>query len=152
MEAFLREREQLKKEAKTALDAEMAREKAANCPNAGTTLAINTCLSAEVAKTNANFRAYTGALRQMLAQPKPWGEPNDASGPTGKPLTQQEMLANFDQTEIGWRNYKAAMCKGAFGLYQSGSIAPSIAATCELLVMRSHMRELAAVYGDFLSR
>jgi hypothetical protein len=71
-------------QAKSAFDREMAREKAGDC-------------------RDTNYQAYAGALRAMLAQKNPYDnrEGPVASGPTGKPLTQQENLSSFDGMQRG---------------------------------------------------
>jgi len=149
-DAFFKERERLQKVAKTALEGEMAREKAGDCPNANNTREMNECYGTELGTSMANYKAYVGALRAMLAQSSPWGEPTE-SGPTGKPLSEAERLAKFDQMERAWSEYEAAMTNGAFGLYKGGTIVNVMGLTSQLMLVRSHMRELAAVYGEALS-
>jgi uncharacterized protein YecT (DUF1311 family) len=143
-------RDPLLKQAQAAYAREMARDKAGDCPNAGTTLAINTCLADEVKTSTANYKSYSDALRAMLAQLK---DPTpEEDGPTGKPLTTREKLANFDQSEAAWARYRDAMCTASVGLYRGGSIVGAISGTCQLMMLRSHLRELNNVYGDYFSR
>jgi hypothetical protein len=151
-DTFFRERGQLQQRAQAAFDAEMAREKGGDCPNAGNTVEINACLAGEVAKTTGNYNAYAGSLRSMLAQKNPFGGASvAAAGPTGKPLSQADQLRDFDQTEAGWGKYRDTMCAGAYGLYKGGTIVNAIADGCQLILLRSHMRELKAVYGEYFS-
>jgi hypothetical protein len=151
-DAFFQERGRLQKEAGTLFEREMAREKAGDCPNALVTREINDCVGKEVETSTANYQVYAASLRAMLVQKNPWGEnENAAAGPTGKPLTRQEMVKDFDQMEAAWGKYRESMCTWAFGLYKSGSIAHSVSYNCELMMLRSHMRELRNVYGEYLS-
>jgi uncharacterized protein YecT (DUF1311 family) len=141
-DAFFKERAQLQAQAKTAFDDEMAREKKGDCPNANNTRDINACLGGEVETSTANYKTYVGSVRTMLAQPSPFG------GPSGN----IDHLLGFDQTEAAWLKYRDAMCAGASGLYKGGTIVTSMNESCLLMTLRSHLRELSAVYGDYLSR
>ena len=143
-------REPLLKQAQAAYEREMARDKTGDCPNAGTTLAINTCLADEVKTSTTNYKSYADALRGMLDQLK--DPPPGEDGPTGKPLTTKDKLANFDQTEAAWARYRDAMCTASVGLYRGGSIVGAISGTCQLMMLRSHLRELNNVYGEYFSQ
>ena len=53
--------------------------------------------------------------------------------------------------QVVWAKYRDAMCAGADGLYRGGTIVNIEVGTCHLMMVRGHMRELAAVYGEYLS-
>jgi hypothetical protein len=149
---FFKERQRLQKEAKSAFDTEMAREKAGDCPNANTTLDIVNCMSAVVEKSTATYKVYLAALRAMLAQPSPYGDiAADVPGPTGKPLTREQTLNEFDRMETAWGQYYAAICTGASDFYKGGTAWHPQRLYCDVVILRSHLRELAVTYGESLS-
>jgi uncharacterized protein YecT (DUF1311 family) len=151
-DAFFQQREKLQAQAKAAFDREMSREKAGDCQNTNTTYDIVTCLAKEVSTTDGNYQAYAGAIRAMLAQKNPYDNGTDpAAGPTGKPATQQENLRRFDEMQSAWERYRNALYSGVDGLYRGGTIVNIEVSTCHLMMMRSHLRELAATYGEYLS-
>jgi len=125
----------------------MAREKAGDCPDARTTMAMNQCYGGAIESSEVNYRTYVADLRAMLAQ----GPDSSTNGPTGRSLTRQEFLTRFDQEEAAWQKYREAMLSGADGLYRGGTIVNVMSATCNLMLLRSHMRELVAVYGEYFS-
>ena len=65
------QRNKLRSSAIAAYSAEMASEKAPECPNANATYDINMCLSHQADLHDANYKAFTTALRSMLALPQP---------------------------------------------------------------------------------
>ena len=69
---FFEQRAALQTQAKSAFDREMAREKAGDCHDANTTYDIVMCLEKANESTGANYQAYAGALRAMLAQKNPY--------------------------------------------------------------------------------
>ena len=93
------QRDLLRTQAKNALSAETAREKAGACPDAVTTLDIRTCLASDIAKTQANYDTFATAIRAMLALPVP-GMPGEQAtpGPTGLPAPASELVDEFDRT------------------------------------------------------
>ena len=152
-DAFFQERKQLQERAKAAFDREMAREKAGDCRDAKYTRELNQCFGGEVETSTANYQAYSGALRAMLQQKNPFdsGSTGEFRGPTGRVHTQQEIINEFDQAQLTWEKYRDAFCSGADGLYRGGTAVNIMVGACQLMVLRSHMRELAAVYGEYLS-
>ena len=149
-EAFFQQRERLQTQARAAFERERAREKAGDCQNANNTRELNACFGGEVETSTANYQAYANALRAMLAQENPFGESN-GTGPTGRALTQKELLANFDQAEAAWAKYHDALCAASAGLYQGGTIVTVKLESCNLMALRSHMKEMSAVFGEYLS-
>jgi uncharacterized protein YecT (DUF1311 family) len=134
-----------KEQARTALAKELARQKAGQCPDATTTLSINVCLKKDVEVTNSNYKAYLGAVRSMLAV-RPPGEDQPANGPTGRPLTTIERVSEFDRVEVAWQAYHQVQCSAAYDVYKGGTVAPSVALSCDLRLMRSHMNDLSTIY------
>ncbi|QEE27834.1 hypothetical protein FTW19_07390 [Terriglobus albidus] len=130
----LTERQRLVKQAQEAFDREMAREKAGDCRGVSTTREVLECLEKEGNTSEANYKAFTGALRKMLAS---YGD--DASG-------SQELVQEFDAIEGAWRGYKKQMCMAAYDLNKGGTIAPVNEGTCHQTLLRGHMRELRDVY------
>ena len=138
-----------REEAKVAFDREMAREKAGDCKQADTTFAIVKCLGAENDTTSANYVAYAGALRSLLGLSGEDGE-SQSFGLSGKPLTSKELVKDFEATEAAWQKYRTAQCSAAFNLFRGGSVATPQAGFCELMLVRSHMREVDYVYSYLL--
>jgi uncharacterized protein YecT (DUF1311 family) len=144
------ERGRLRAAAKWAFDAEMAREKAGDCPAAQTTYDFNMCYSMQNSITEENYKAYTGALRALLGLEHPLA-PEDKEGPlpprpAGPQLTPKEDVAEFDKTESLWAAYKEAECTVAFHQFGGGTGGPSAGTECRLRLTRSHMRDLDSVY------
>jgi uncharacterized protein YecT (DUF1311 family) len=153
LEAYLAELDRLDAQAKAAYDREKARaqaaEKAGDCPKADTTRAIEECLSADIAATRANFTTFSGTIRSILALESP-GDRTPASGPTGMPLTPVERVKEFDDVAASWDKYSKQQISAAYHLWSGGTIAPVEALTCELMLLRSRMRELNLVYDSQL--
>jgi uncharacterized protein YecT (DUF1311 family) len=148
---FMAELGRLQAQAKAAYESEMAREKAGDCPNADNTRAIVGCLADEIATTTANFKAFTGAIRSVLSL-----EGADAKdtilGPTGQTPSREEVLRAFDDAASAWDKYSKAQCDAIYGLYRGGTYTKVAGASCELLLLRSRMREMDRLYNDALRR
>jgi uncharacterized protein YecT (DUF1311 family) len=67
-------------------------------------------------------------------------------GPTGKSLTAEDRVREFDEVESAWRTYYKAQCSAAYHAYTGGSIAPNMEGTCQIRLMRDRMRELEGIY------
>ena len=122
--------QKLRDQAKSAFNREMAREKADDCKDAVTTYDINVCLSKANDATTTNYKAYTQALRLLLAS---------------------QAQPEFDQAQTAWEQYRKLQCSAAYALFKGGTIAPSMELSCNLLLMRSHLRELNAIYETTLN-
>ena len=133
-----------KKTARSSYSDEQAREKVGDCPKAMTTYDMSTCLGAELQKTTANYRAYTGALRSIEVLVPPGGAP--LSGASGAPLSSQESVKEFDAAEAAWQAYQKLQCSAAYDAYRGGTIAPIMQLTCHLKLVRDRMRELESIY------
>lgn len=148
----LAQRNELRITAQKALDAEMAREKTGDCPDATTTRAQEECLSAEIRKTEANYSAFAEAIRAMLGlsyATKPGEQP--ISGPTGMPLTAEQRVAEFDRLEAASKAYRETAAKAAYGQFKGGTLAPVFSLEATLKLLRLHLQEMAFVYGNELS-
>jgi hypothetical protein len=153
LKAYIAQLDRLDAQAKAAFDREMAREKAAEkageCPDAMNTRAIVNCLAGEVATTRKNFQVFASTIRAILAL-----DGLDAKdvvpGPTGTPLTRDEQLQRFDEVAAAWEKYRQAQCAEAYDLLRGGTMAPIAGATCELALLRSHMREMDRIYDNQL--
>jgi uncharacterized protein YecT (DUF1311 family) len=135
----------LQKDAAAALNREMDREKADLCRNAATTRDAVECLGRENEAATVNYKAYLDALRSLLALSL-GNDENRSPGPTGVPLTSKELVEEFDAVEAAWQKYRQAQCMAAFDLYKSGTAAAPQASSCELTLVRNHMRELEKIY------
>lgn len=146
--AFFQQRSQLQQQAKAAFDREMARQKAGDCPHARSTYDENLCLGKAIHTTLANYQSFSGALRSLLGQKNPMmgASLGDMIGPTGKPLTAEQMTKEFDQVEAGWETYRKAQCSAAYDFFKGGTIAPSMGELCELKLIRSRMADLNSIY------
>jgi uncharacterized protein YecT (DUF1311 family) len=138
--------------AATSYTAEMAREKADACPNATAAYDINLCLAHEDEITDANYRAFTAAVRAMLALPQPTfpGETTPYVGPTGPEATPATNTAAFDAAEAAWHAYATAECNAVDTLWRSGTIVNAMVGYCELRMARTRLHELNDAYEMLL--
>jgi hypothetical protein len=148
------ERQRLRAQAKQAFDAEMAQEKAEDCPNARTTYEINVCLSKESGITDGNYKSYAEAVRALLSLKEPplpgqQAEPVHA-GTMGPELTPEQQAAEFDGLEATWKPYSEAVCTATFHQFGGGTAGPAAEGECRLRMTRQHMRDLDQVYFGLL--
>ena len=147
-DAFFAERTRLTAAAKQAFDAELAREKAGACKAAYSTYEAVTCLSTQQKITSANYAAMVANLRALLALKSPYSDDQPMLGPSGYSLTSAEQTAEFDQMQQAWESYRKIAASVAFDQFKGGTEAPVSGALSALMLVRSHMRELASLY-DF---
>ena len=131
-----------------AYNAEVAREKAGDCPNASNTLGQVTCLFHEVDVTEANYKTFTTSLRAILALDS--GDSSDQIGPSGHPATPAMNTAAFDTSEIAWHAYSTAECNAMDTFWRGGTIVNSMVGECHLRVARSRLHELNDAYDMLL--
>jgi hypothetical protein len=150
---WLTEREALRVQATNALDAEMQRGTAGDCPDAHSTMDAEKCLDQAIEVAQKNYLAFTSALRSMLglAYPRMPGE-KPVSGPTGTPLTATELVTEFDQLESQSKKYREAASTAAYHQFKGGTHAPVFEAEMELKLLRLHLQELSSIYGNKLSK
>ena len=152
MKTYYAERDRLRDAANSAYTAEMAREKAPECHNADNTVAINMCLSHEDDLTGANYKAFTSALRAMLALPQPTfpGETTPYIGPSGREATPATNTAAFDTAESAWQTYAKAQCDAVDTLWRGGTIVDAMDGECYLRQARARLHELNDAYDMLL--
>jgi|GEM_PF-2036399 len=145
-------RNTLRDQAQAALDAEVAREKTGDCPDATSTVGEEECLGAEIAKTKENYATFAGAIRAMLASPYPTmpGQ-QPVTGPTGTPPTASENVVEFDRLEAESKLYREHAVAAAHNQFKGGTEAPVFADEAEQKLLRLHFQEMAFVYGEELS-
>jgi uncharacterized protein YecT (DUF1311 family) len=119
-----------REQASAAFSREMAREKARDCGYEANNRAVVDCLMKELEASSANYKAYTGALRSML----------------GIMGADADLVKDFDAGEAAWQKYREAQCRAAFDQFKGGTIAPIDGLSCELMLIRSHMREIEKIY------
>jgi uncharacterized protein YecT (DUF1311 family) len=144
------QREALQKKAAKAFDAETDREKAGDCKNANTTRDIEICLGKETEITEANYSAFTGAIRELLSLTYPESSPQATSGPTGTPTDAEDLVKEFDALQTAWEQYRKIGATAAYNQYKGGTIAPVSLAMMSQELVRSHMRELSSIYDGSL--
>lgn len=126
----------------TALNAESAREKAGDCPQAATTYDINICLTSEMKTTQSNYETYVrviGGLLQATAHRFELAKPNNPAPNIGK---------EFDAAEAYWTAYRKTQCSTLYDEYLDGTIRGPMYGGCMLNITRRHMHELASIYSD----
>jgi len=152
----MEKRQRLQAQAKQIFDAEMAREKAGDCPNAQTTADFNICFGDQGNITEQNLNSFEGIIRELNAPEPPLpsqsaAEPSQpVMGIAGPSLTPEQFLAEFNHVEEVWRRYRETACTAAFHQFNGGTGGPSFQMTCELKLSRDHMRELDMIYGSDL--
>lgn len=150
-EDFWAQQDKFRRQAEATFNREKAREKTGDCVDAKTTYDMNVCLSKAIDTTTANYQAYAGALRSLLGLRPPGSDGIDeVSGPTGRPLTAEERVKEFDTVEAAWETFRKAQCAAAYNEYRGGTIAPSMEGVCTLRLMRGRMRDLDSIYFGVL--
>ena len=144
---FLEQRHALQSHAQKAYDDEMAREKNDPCNAESTTRGAEECLDRESKLTEANYAAFTGAIRAILALKSPQIGPANVSGPTGSPLSSEELVGEFDRLESAWQQYRGLVPRTAYDQYRGGTLAPVFDGESSQMIVRSHMHELNQIYG-----
>jgi hypothetical protein len=146
---WLTHRNELRTQAQNARNAEMAREKAGDCPNANTTRAQEECLAAEGRKTQANYAAFATAIRAMLAL----SYPTQAGEPAALPETPPtgERAAEFDRLEAESKAYRDDAVKAARDQFTGGTLAPVFALEAAQKLLRLHLQEMGFIYGEELT-
>jgi hypothetical protein len=147
---FMEQRRALQSKAQKAYNDEMAREKNDPCNAESTTRGSEECLGRESKLTDANYAAFTTAIRDILALKAPQFGSGPATGPptgpTGTPLTSDELVKEFDALQSAWQQYYGLISKTAYDQYKGGTLAPVFDGECSQMIVRSHMRELYMMY------
>lgn len=144
-------RQSLQAQAKRILTAEMAREKARDCPQAQTTSDFNLCYENQVSVTDQDLKSYEGIIRELLAPSQTPEQPTaETPGFEGPALTPAQFVAEFDLVEQSWRQYRQTACTAAFHEFEGGTGGASFQMECQLKLTRDHLRELEMIYGEDL--
>lgn len=98
---------------------------APKCPG-DTTLEINDCMSAELAKAETDLKRYVAAARKRLKS-------ESADSPDAAAA-----LVDLDKIETAWAAYREAQCNAVYDYWKSGTIRTSMALTCEIDLTRQH--------------
>lgn len=146
-QVFIKQRQALQSQAQKAYNDEMAREKNDPCDVESTTRGAEQCLDRESKLTDANYTAFTGAIRSILALKTPEIGPGSISGPTGTPLSSDELVKEFDKLQSAWQQYRDLVPGTAYNQFKGGTLAPVFDGECSQQIVRSHMRELNKIYG-----
>ena len=149
LKTYNAERLHLRDAANAAYVAEIAREKAGDCPNVTTTYDINVCIGRKADTTRANYKAFTTALRAMLdlLDPAVPGEDKPYIGPTGPAATPATNTAAFDKAEAAWQTYETAECNAVDTFWRGGTIVNAMVGECDLRQTRNRLPELDTVYS-----
>lgn len=144
-------RESLRTQAKQVFEAEIARQKAGDCPDAKTTYEINICYSKEVGITDQNLKSYELAIRSLLGLKDPdiTGQP-PMRGPAGPRLTPEESVSEFDRMEQLWQSYLEAAATAAFHRFGGGTGGPGFQMSTHIQLVRGHLTELNNIYYGLL--
>jgi hypothetical protein len=146
------DRGNLRNAGQEAFDAEMAREKAGDCPDAHGNYEFIMCYEKALTAAAQHLKTYQEIIRDLLSR-----RGSDANGqpappaPAG-PFTSAQLVAEFDHLEQVWHPYLDAACTAAFHQFGAGTGGASSADACSLRFMRSHMRDLDGIYDGLLHR
>ena len=140
------DRGNLRNEGQQAFDAEMAQEKAGDCPDAHSTYAFILCHEKALAATDQHLKTYEEMIRDLLSRRASDANGQPAPPGPGGPLTSAQLVAEFDHLEQVWRPYLDAACSAAFHQFGGGTGAPTASMECSLRLTRGHMRDLDNVY------
>lgn len=116
--------------ASTALQFEIA-QIGRDCANARNTLEINSCFGTVAGKTQSNFRVFYDSLRSLL---------NPGS----------EAAQQLDTSQAQWEKYSNSACDAVYAFYRDGTIRTAKAIGCRILLTRSRMQNLDALYDTVL--
>lgn len=147
---FAAKRRQLRAQAKETFDAEIAREKAEDCPEAQNTREFNTCFGKAVAIADQHLKTYEEALQALLALHYPVQSSTPVPGVAGAASTPEQDAAEFSHLEQLWHSYLDAASAAAFHQFDGGTGGPSFELETHLRLVRNHMRELDMLYGMVL--
>lgn len=150
--SYRAQREALQMEAAKAFDAEAARGKSGDCKNASDTRGVEICLAKEGEITEANYSAFTRAIRELLNLAYPSSNQPATSGPTGTPPDTDDLTREFDNLQIAWQQYRKIGTSTGYDQYKGGTLAPVFSIEVDQELVRSHMRELSFIYDGLLHR
>ncbi len=151
-QAWSQNHHSLQAKAKQIYDAEMAREKAGDCPAAQSTRDFEVCYSKVFDTASASLKDLESTLHDLMVPPPQFPGSTVTSGPGGPILTSDQLSAEFGQVEHLWRQYQDAACGAAFHQFDGGTGGPPFEAECEIKLTRNHLREINLIYDGDLHR
>jgi uncharacterized protein YecT (DUF1311 family) len=117
--------------------ADAASAPAIKCPGEST-IEINDCQSAVLAKAEAELRRYLDEARKRLKS-----EAADDPGVA-------KALAGFDKTQAAWVAYRGADCDALYDYWSAGTIRGTIALTCEIDLTRARTHTVWSEYLTYM--
>ena len=106
-----------------------------HCPG-DSTIEINECLGAELAKAEDELKRYLGAVRRRL-QSETSDSPDAGAA-----------LADIDKAQVAWTAYRKAECDGVYDYWKAGTIRTAMALNCEIELTR---RRTHTVWSEWLT-
>lgn len=149
--AYEKQRLQLRALAEDAFHAEMAREKAGDCPGAQSTADFNTCFGLAVDAADQHLSTYEKALATLLALEEPGVGPQTSPNVGGMFQTPAQDAAEFRQMEGTWRSFLELASAAAFHQFDGGTGGPSAELETHLGLVRDHLRQLNRIYAMTLT-
>ncbi len=109
------------------------------CDAESTTRVAEECLERESKLTDANYAAFTTAIRDILALKAPQiGTGTWPLGPTGMPLTSEESVDEFDTSTVGLAAHIAhSYLKPLRPIQGTATLAPVFDGECSQMIVRS---------------
>ncbi|KAA6458296.1 DUF1311 domain-containing protein [Acidobacteria bacterium AB60] len=140
--------QQLQSQAKDIFDRETVHEKAGDCTSASTTLDFNQCFGKLSDNAEESLKEFESVIHELLVPPpQPPGVSPPTHGPAGPSLSSTQLIAEFDNVENSWRQYRETACTAAYHQFDGGTGGRSFQAQCDLTLIRNHLRELDIIYG-----
>ena len=116
--------------AKQIYEAEIAQEKAGDCPAANSTREFIDCYDKVLITAESSLKDFESTLLALMAGPPALAGESEAnqaggnaSGPAGPILSPSQLSVEFDQLEKVWRGYRDAACTAAFHQFGGGTVA-----------------------------
>lgn len=110
---------------------------APKCPGEST-IEINDCQSAVLAKAEGELKRYLAEARKRLQS-----EAADDAGAA-------KALAQIDKAQAAWMAYREAECGALYDYWSSGTIRNTIALTCEIDLTRARTHTVWSEYLTYM--
>ncbi|HEY1425941.1 MAG TPA: lysozyme inhibitor LprI family protein [Caulobacteraceae bacterium] len=110
---------------------------ASRCPGEST-IEINDCQSAVLAKAEDELKRYLDEARKRLKS-----EAADDAGAA-------KALSAFDKVQAAWIAYRAADCDALYDYWSAGTIRNTIALTCEIDLTRARTHTVWSEYLTYM--
>jgi len=122
-----------------ALAAETAREQKGDCTTQANTMAVDACMTREMAVTDANYKTFLLAVGGLLRA----ATPDEAAAAA-------DVGHRFDLAESQWATYRKSECDTVYQHYVAGTVRGFAYASCMQRLERQHMHDLRAIYTEML--